>query len=184
MLLSFLMSSVGIAQQIQRRDLEPFSKIEVRGHIELNLIKSHRHFIEIESKKDLDEYVTEVRNEKLYFYHKNERNNDNQPKVVIYLEHQGISHFDLSGIVTLLSEETIAEPSLVIIGDGIIKGDITLMATNLKIDLSGISDLKVSGEAKKANLSMEGIGKINAKGLNSGEVEQNTNGFARIKVGS
>jgi len=164
--------------------LEPFSKVNLSGNIEVNLIASTQPSIEIEINRnvDLSEYKTEVQNGELFFYRKKEFQNQDEPKVVITLGHTGIHEFDLSGIVKLYSEDVLKQSELTINGSGMISGEIQVAARDLQVSLSGISNLTISGKADNAELNIDGMGKISARDLAVSTMQKNADGFAKVKL--
>ncbi len=186
LLLFFSTSSLIFAQQTQIRTLDEFSKVDLWGRVELHLVKSTVPSIKIEMKKkyDMNDFVTKVRNGKLQAHYKKSHKHDNEPKVTVYLYYTEIEQLELSGLVTLVSEETIVAEKLDIQGDGIVKGDIDIETGDLRISLEGIGNITVSGKADRAELQVDGLGKINATDLVANEFEQHADGFAKIRFGS
>ncbi|NHF61318.1 DUF2807 domain-containing protein [Flavobacteriaceae bacterium TP-CH-4] len=186
LLLLFSTSSLIIAQQTENRNLESFNEVVLWGRVELYLVKSNAPSIKIEMKKKyaMTDFVTKVRNGKLQAYYKKPHKHDTEPKVIVYLYYTELEGLELSGLVTLVSEETIHTESLEIQGDGIVKGDIDVEVKNLRISLDGIGNMTVSGNADCAELRVDGLGKINARKLTANEFEQHADGFAKVRIGS
>ncbi len=181
-----MVSSYGlvIAQETEVRNLEKFTKVNISGNAEVRLIKSTKSSVKIEFKKmeDLKKYVSEVRNGELFLYRQKESQKDDEPNVIIYLMHTGIENLDLSGIVNLFSEDVLQQSELTINGSGIIGGQIQVSVQDLNISLSGISNMRVSGKADNAEFNADGMGKINAKDLETNKAIKNADGFARVKL--
>lgn len=96
--------------------------------------------------------------------------------------HTGIDEFELSGIVKLFSEDVLKQSELAINGSGMISGEIQVSVQDLNFDLSGISNLTVSGKADNAEFNASGLGKIDAKNLVTNRVRKNVGGFAKVKL--
>ncbi len=174
------------AQHTQVRDLEPFDKVNLDGNAKLYLIKSDTPSVELDAKKEahLDSYVTEVRNGTLYLHFKKKHWSKKEHKIKVYLSHTGVRDLDLDGFVRVESDRPLTESSLKINGDGFIKGDIEVNVNDLTVDLDGFSGMTISGTAENASFSIDGFGKINAEDLSTSRVHKDSDGFARIKVGS
>lgn len=69
--LTFLEMINVFGQQKEVRTIEAFSRVNLSGNVEINLIASKQPSIEIAVGKmgDLSEYMTEVRNGEFFFYH-------------------------------------------------------------------------------------------------------------------
>ncbi len=172
------------AQQTETRELESFTKVKLEGNIEIHLAKGNKPSIRIETKKerDLQDFLVEVRNDELFLSYEKEQNKT--PKFIVYLKHTGVSNLHLSGLTTIFSEDVLDNSNLTIEGSGITKGKIKVAVKNLRIDADGITNLAISGIADDAIFNIDGIGKINAKKLQTKSVQEHSDGFAKVKLGS
>ena len=171
------------AQEIKTLSLEAFSKINLEGNFELHLVRGSRANVKIETKRaeDFEDLEIAVRNDELIFNYQKDENET--PKFIIYLEHAGIEEVEMSGLVSLFSE-SILDGNFMLKGSGIVKGEIDVTVENLKIDTEGITNMKISGTADSAEININGLGKINAKKLDARSIKQRSDGFAKVKVGS
>lgn len=174
------------AQHSEVRNLEAFSKINLDGNARLYLMKSNETSVKLDVKKEryLEEYVTEVRNGELFLYFKKKRRGNQDRKIKVYLKYKDINSIDLDGFVNLSSDSVLEPNELTIIGDGFIKGKLTVAVQDLRIDLDGFTRLTIAGTADRADLKIDGFGKIDANDLDVVKVRQDSDGFSRIKVGS
>ena len=172
------------AQETKNQALTTFTTLNLEGNIELHLIRSASASIKIvtEKAKDFEAFAIEVRNNELFLSY--EENRSETPKFIVYLEHTGVEEVVLSGLISVFSKDVLSGPDLTLKGSGIVKGEIEVAVENLRIDADGITDIAISGSADTAVLNIDGLGKINAKKLSAKSVQQHTQGFAKVKIGS
>ncbi|MDB4292030.1 DUF2807 domain-containing protein [Maribacter sp.] len=172
------------AQESKTQALNAFTKLTLEGNIELHLIKSGKPAIKIETEdaEDIADFTIEVRHNELFLTY--EENRSETPKFIVYLEHTGVEEVSMSGLISLFSKDILSGSDLSLEGSGIVKGEIEVAVENLRIDSDGITNLSISGTADNAILNINGLGKINAKKLNAKSVQQHTDGFAKVKIGS
>jgi hypothetical protein len=173
-----------VAQATRMQTLDAFAKVNLEGNIELHLVKSTQSSVKIETKndEDLEDLFIEIKGKELFLAYKENRNNT--PKFKVYLEHTGIDEVSMSGLVSLFSEDILNESDLTLNGSGIVKGEIEVAVENFRIDSDGITNLSISGTADNAIFNIDGLAKINTKNLNAKSVQQHTDGFTKVKVGS
>ncbi|MCK0145817.1 DUF2807 domain-containing protein [Arenibacter sp. F26102] len=163
-LFGILFNSCSTINEKETRNLERFDKVNLVGSVELHLERNSSHSMEIMAKNasDIADLITEVRNGELYIYNKKDCDNCKNPKYIIYLNHIGISELSLTGKIKLISDNAISQKDLVISGNGILNGNLEVSVNNLSVDLNGISNMHISGDADTSNLKITGIGMINA----------------------
>lgn len=184
-LCSMLFALTNVAAQATKTlTLDTFTKVNLEGNIEIHLVKRTKPSVKIETKNegDIEDFSIKVKGKELFLVYK--ENKSNTPKFTIYLEHMGIDEVSMSGLVSLFSEDVLNQADLTLSGSGIVKGEIEIAVENFRIDSDGITNFTISGTADTANFNIDGMGKINAKGLQAKSVQQHAEGFAKIKVGS
>ncbi|WP_103867204.1 GIN domain-containing protein [Aquimarina sp. I32.4] len=181
-LFGILFTSCSITNKEKTRNLEKFDKVNLVGNVELHLERDPNHSIEIVAKNNSDmvDLITEVRNGELYIYNKKSCGNCKNSKYIIYLNHSGISGLNMTGVITLISEDKINQKDLVISGDGILNGKLEVSVTNLSVNLKGLSNINISGYAATSNLKVTGIGIINAERLETKSSKNVSKGIAMI----
>lgn len=181
-LFGILFASCSTTNEKETRNLESFDKVNLVGDVVLYLERNTVHSIEIMAKNtsDIAELRTEVRNGELYIYNEQDCNICSSPEYTIYLNHTGISDVNLTGVITLNSDDEIRQKELTIGGNGILNGNLEVAVTNLNVDLNGISNLSISGAADTSDLKINGIGMINAGSLKTKSSKKASNGIAMI----
>lgn len=182
-LFGILLSSCSTTNEKETRNLKSFDKVNLVGDVELHLERNSVHSIEIMAKNasDIAELRTEVLNGELYIYNEQDCNTCSSPEYTIYLNHTGISDVNLTGVITLNSDDEIRQADLTIGGNGILNGNLEVAVTNLNVDLNGISNLSISGAADTSDLKINGIGLINAANLKTKSSKKASHGIAMIK---
>jgi len=181
-LVGILFNSCSTTNEKETRNLERFNKVNLVGNVELHLERNSEHSMEVMVKNtsDMADLITEVRNGELYIYHEKECDYCETPKYIIYLNHSGISDLNLTGKITLTSDDGISQKDLVINGDGILNGNLEVSVANLSVDLNGITNINISGYADTSNLKVTGIGMINAGRLKTKSGKNVSEGIALI----
>lgn len=181
-LVGMLFTGCSTTKEKETRNVESFDTLNLVGRVELHLVRNADHSVEVMTKNasDIADLITEVRNGELFIYHKKECDTCETPKYIIYLNHSGISDVSLTGVVTLKSEDVISQKDLVIHGDGILNGNLEVSVDNLNVDLKGISNMSISGNADTSNLKVAGIGMINAGSLKTISGKKASEGIAFI----
>jgi len=172
------------AQETKIHKLETFSKLNLEGNIEIHLVEGLTATVKIKTNrtKDFQDLEIEVINNELFIAYKKDENKT--PKFIVYLEHTGIDKISMSGLISLFSEDMIKGAHLTLKGSGIIKGVVEVEVKHLRIDADGITNLSILGTTDSAIFNIDGLGKINAKKLEARSVQQHSDGFAKVKVGS
>jgi hypothetical protein len=181
-LFGILFTSCSTTNEKETRNLERFEKVNLVGNMELQLERNSDYSIEVMASNtdDIANLVTEVRNGELYIYNEEECDNCQSPKYHIYLNHSGLSDLTLTGKITLNSDDGISQKDLVISGNGILNGDLEVAVNKLSVDLRGITNISISGNADTSNLKVTGIGLINAARLKTKSSEKASHGIAFI----
>ncbi|WP_430909071.1 GIN domain-containing protein [Maribacter sp. 2-571] len=174
------------AQQKETRTLEPFTNVVIKGRVALHLVKSDSNSMTISMKNrfDLKDFTTEVRGNTLTMTYTKKHRKQHDPKVTVYLDYDRLDRLEMNGMVSVTASETITATRLQIHGDGMVKGDLDLVVSELDVRLEGMCDMKLSGAAENARLDVDGMGKVNALGLKAHTFEQYSSGFAKIRMGS
>ncbi len=185
-LVFMLALSISYAQNRRTPQLESFEEVEVEGNIRIILehAKTSSVVLETKDEEDFDAYKVSVSGQTLIIHHR-EKNNGfkSTPKLTVYVKHPGISSLDMDGLVTVTTKDVVRGESLRINGDGMIRGDMEIIVDRLKVDLDGMCKMTITGRALEADLSVDGMGKIDARGFYSKKMHQSSDGMASIKVG-
>ncbi|MEN8788123.1 MAG: DUF2807 domain-containing protein [Flavobacteriaceae bacterium] len=185
-LVFMLALSISYAQNRQTPDLGDFENVEVEGNIRIFLEHAETSSVVLETKdeEDFDAYRVAVSGKTLIIdQHERGSNFKSTPKLTVYVKHPGISSLEMDGLVTVTTKDVVKGESLRIKGDGMIRGDMEIIVDRLKIDLDGMCKMTITGRALEADLSVDGMGKIDARGFYSKKMHQSSEGMASIKVG-
>ncbi|MEK6153850.1 DUF2807 domain-containing protein [Flavobacteriaceae bacterium 3-367] len=180
-----LAAHFSFAQSRQILQLDSFENVDLDGNIRLFLEQGTTPVVELEAKKErhLAEYYVEVRNGTLFIQHREEEGFRSAPKIHVYLSHPGISGLEMDGLIHVVSTAPVESETLRIKGDGLIKGDLEVNVKTLKIGLDGLCTMYLSGHADEADLQLNGMGKIDARELETAELRKSADGLARVRVG-
>lgn len=185
LLLAVILLTVGtiFAQHKELIKGKSFDRVKLDGNIRLYLEQASEAEVSIEAKKEkyLDDYHIEVRNEILYIRYRDNGFNST-PKIKVYVKHPELKGIDADGLVYVNSMDPITGESFAIKGDGFIRGTVEVDVENLKVDLDGFCFMNFEGKADKSHLRLDGLGRINARNLETYDVDKSADGLAGIRT--
>ncbi|MDB4292885.1 DUF2807 domain-containing protein [Maribacter sp.] len=169
---------------------ETFDKVRLDGNIRLYLEQGTEANVRFETKSErkFEDYQISVRNNTLFVQlHKKHRyggtrNRHSAPKIDVYVTHPELREIAMEGLVNVYSIDPITSESFSVRGDGLIRGEIEVDVAELRVDLDGLCSMRFTGKATDSNLRLDGMGKINARDLETATLHKRVDGLSRIKV--
>ncbi len=169
---------------------ETFDNVRLDGNVRLYLKQGAETNVSIEAKSErkLSDYRINVQNNTLYIQLREKQRNGgtrkrhSAPKIKVYLTHPELKGIDMEGLVSAYSVDPITSDSFSVRGDGLIRGKIEVNVQELRVDLDGLSSMRFFGRADESDLHVDGMGKINARDLETAKVYKSVDGLSRIKV--
>lgn len=182
-------SVVGQYQETQNIK-EAFDDIELDGNIRLYLKQGAETEVTIEAKSErkLEDYRITVRSNTLFIGLRDKeriggtRKRHSAPKIKVYLTHPELKGIDMDGLVYVYSKDPVMGDNFSVKGDGLIRGEIEVDVKELQVDLDGLCSMTFSGKADESNLRLDGMGRINARDLETSKVYKSAEGLSSIKV--
>jgi hypothetical protein len=171
--------SAAAAADSQERPVGAFSKIVVRGGIDVYLTQSDQPRLKIEVENyDLDDVVTEVVGDELQLSLKHATGfslfGDRNARA--YLDFVELTSITASGGSDIKSETPLRLESLEIQANGGSDIDIEVDAASLDFTLFGGSDLRVRGDVESLTLDASGGSDVLARSLNAEQVRARVSG--------
>lgn len=169
---------------------ETFDQVQLDGNVRLYLKEGTETKVSLETRNEqkMKDYKIAIQNNTLSIgLRKKERNGGTRkrhssPKITVYLTHPGLEGIHMDGLIHVYSIDTVSNASLSITGDGLIRGEIEVDVQKLAVDLDGLCSMKFSGKADDATLRLDGMGKINARDLETSQVYKSADGLTSISV--
>jgi Putative auto-transporter adhesin, head GIN domain len=147
--------------KIDKRSVPAFTSVDISGAYEVEIVAQKGQSVEIEGDDNLLALIkTEVQNGVLEI--RNEKSISTKNKLRVRISVQQLDGIETSGASNIVATN--------------VKSD------NFKIDSSGASELKVSGEAKALSIESSGAGTINTKDLHAEKVQVSSSGAATAEV--
>lgn len=180
-----------MGQYTETQDFEEaFDNVRLDGNIRLYLKQGSETKVNLEAKSErkLEDYRITVQNNTLYIgLRKKERfggvrKRHSAPKIKVYLTHPELKGIDMDGLVYVNSIDPVSGNSFSVKGDGLIKGKIEVDVQSLEVDLDGLCSMSFSGKAGESSLRLDGMGKINARNLETKQVNRSADGLSTIKI--
>lgn len=165
----------------EKRLLDDFSKISLRGNYEIGLKKGPRSQIVIVTDSNLLEYIdTQVENEVLVVESIRKISSDNGIK--IYITYQELESLKSAGASVINTEGPITSErfELEVPGAGLV--DLEVDVTDLEIMLAGAGLVKIKGRAENQNVSLNGVGNLKAFDLESRFCEVTVSGMGGAEI--
>ena len=165
----------------EKRKIQDFTKLSVRGSFEIELVTSGDLVINSKDSDIIKDIKTEVENGKLNIYLENGKRYRNID-VVIQVPIKKLE------AVTLVGSGSIESKSVINVGDFFAElsgsGEITLNvnAKSVKVELSGSGDLNLKGKTSSFTGKVSGSGDLEAYGLESENTEISVNGSGDAEV--
>ncbi|MFC4346279.1 head GIN domain-containing protein [Kordiimonas lipolytica] len=153
---------------VKDRDVKDFTKIRIKGAMELKLEAGESFSLKVEGDDDdvarLESYV---RNGTLTLDNANDDDDD------------GNIHFNSDDIKVTITMPTLEEFEVMGAVDAEIKG---LKSENLLIDLKGAGAIELEGTCGSLDLELKGAGEVDAEDLECADVEVSVQGVGEAKV--
>lgn len=149
----------------EERDIAGFSRIQVRGAIELELTAGKDHSISIRTREDrMEDVITELDGETLVIDMEDNRRN---------------SWWDDADVDVTITMPTLAELEVL----GAVDGEIfDIESDELEIDVRGAADVEIEGTCGTLTLDVRGAGDIDADDLKCANVEVDVKGAGSASV--
>lgn len=114
--------------------------------------------------------------------HGGSRKRHSAPKIKVNLTHPELKGIEVDGLVYVYTINSISSDSFSVKGDGLIKGKIEVDVRRLEVDLDGLCSMRFSGKADESDLRLDGMGRINARDLETTKVHKSADGLTSIRV--
>ncbi|MEM0992208.1 MAG: DUF2807 domain-containing protein [Bacteroidota bacterium] len=174
------------SDRIRTYEIADFSKVIVEGHADVHLYPSDKNELRIEARqKDLwDNLEIEEADGLLHiFHHENDGDFDiRDEKFTIQLAYTNLEELEVIGKIWLASESVLEGDRLKIVGEGMIKGDLSVAVEKLLVRMDGLIQVDVFGSAEYATLELYGMGKINGANLTAQHARTKVEGWAKTKI--
>ncbi|WP_273566900.1 GIN domain-containing protein [Maribacter halichondriae] len=179
----------GMGQYNETQDLEEaFDNVRLDGNIRLYLKQGTEANVRIEAKNErkFEDYQITVQNNTLYIRLREKQRNGgtrkrhSAPKIKVYLTHPELKGIDMEGLVSVKSIDPVSSDSFSVSGDGLIRGKIEVDVQELRVDLEGLCSMRFTGKADDSRIQLDGMGKINARDLETSKVHKSAVGLTSI----
>jgi len=181
--LCFVITSVARSQNKESRPLDNFNSLQVAEGIEVILHKGQSPQARVNTGNiDLDDVVTEVRNNQLKIYLRGSF--QKHVEVSIDLTYVHLNEINLNSAAHLKAAEPIQSDRLDIQVSSAADGKLTLAVNQLNVDVSSAGSLTVSGHAVSQKVSVNSAAKFHAGRLvaERAEIDVGSAGTAQVNV--
>jgi hypothetical protein len=166
-------------QQLQKRTLPPFSKIQASGIVKVIYTDSDSIEVRVEARPgDMDQVETKVENGTLVIYSKGKVNGD----VNIYVSNNHLNGVELSGVAEFRSTNTLKPDSIKFNASGASQLNAKIQSFRISCVQSGASNLELSGTANELDADLTGAGNLKSYNLMVQTASVTTTGAATAKV--
>lgn len=169
---------------------EAFENVQLDGNVRLYLKQGSEIKVDIDARNEqkLKDYKITVQNNTLFIGLREKRikggarKRYSTPKIKVYLTHPELKGINVEGLVYVNSIDPVSGDTFSVKGDGYIKGKIEVDVQRLEVDLDGFCSMSFSGKADESSLRLDGMGKINARNLETTQVNKSADGLSTIKI--
>lgn len=188
----------------QDRNADLFSKINIKGPVELILTQGSLQSLSVEADSDLiNKITTNVKSKTLYVEVSGKNLDKKGRKIVVYVTIPSIDEvkatnaakvtlqtpihnaegveISLSGAATMKGV-TVNAKSLSVALDGASSTSLTVDVTELKMKAAGASELKITGKAQKISATANGASNIDAYEFTYDKADTSSSGAASIRL--
>lgn len=147
----------------ETRTTGDFHNISVGGAIDLYVKQDSTTTIKVEADDNLQQYIeVEENGGTLEIYTRSGFNLRPSHHIKVYVSNSMFKHFEVSGACSLNSENEISSSeSLSFNLSGASRGKIQLNAPNVDVDMSGASNISISGKTKDFTVGASGASEAN-----------------------
>ncbi|MEA3504200.1 MAG: head GIN domain-containing protein [Bacteroidota bacterium] len=165
----------------EERSIKDFSRIEISGAFEINLIPSDSPSLSIESDENIMPHIiTRVQGNTLVI--DTDKHISSVTELHINIYYTNIKHIDLSGAVEIEGEINNPNKNLYIKGSGASEMRMDIIANKLSLDMSGASEINLLGICNEVILEGSGASEFNAINLETKIMTINLSGAGEADV--
>lgn len=166
------------------RDLDEVSQLKVSGVFNLYLSQGDKPSLKIEGEQDQINNLKVVQNGESLELKFDEIDNHffGKSKPDVYLTISGLKEMEFDGVGNLKTERAFKVDELQLRGNGV--GNISLQfdAKKIDADFNMMGNLSLGGSVEEIVLTNEGIGNIEASGLEAKNMQLTSSGIGRVSV--
>lgn len=163
------------------REPESFTSIEASNHFSIVLKKSDNAYVEIEADQNLLPLIQTVTEDGcLRIYHKDILKSSND--IVVRIGYTQLNEIEISGSVKLHSEDTLQGENFLITMSGASVARLPLSCDKAEIEISGASELLLSGSATEAILSQTGASVVSAYDFSTQKMNVRSSGSSQAEI--
>jgi len=160
--------------------LGSFTKIQLDGGYDVELVQGNEESITIETAKDkMDRVKTEIQDDKLKVWIDK---GIQISKIKLTINFKNIEELEINGGISITSLQTIRFNSFLLKVNGGAEIKLDLDGRNLKLDLAGGTNTELKGKVIDANIMLGGAGNISAEKLESENMKIEIDGAGHAVV--
>ncbi len=167
----------------QRRNLDPFTGIDVGGAFQVILNQNGRNQVMIEADEAvIDKVRTVVKGNILHIEKDWEWFSWDHDDITVYVDIDQLNYLESSGASEVTAETPIRVDDMEIKVSGAADLSLELYAKNLDVKISGAAEVDVSGDSNTQKVRISGSGDYHAQHLKSEYTNAKTSGAASAVV--
>ena len=164
------------------RKVSGFTSLEVSGAFSVYLTQGNSEALTVEADENLMQYIkTEVHGDRLEIYVE-DKNIKKFSEMNIYLTFEELEMIDISGAVSLQSENSLKFNDLSLEGSGASELKLDMEVGMLDADFSGASEIDLTGKAKAARFDFSGASELDAYDFVIEACELDVSGAAEARI--
>ena len=168
----------------ETRQMDVFTKIDMKGGAAINLVQGNEHSIKVESTRRVaDQLVTEVKDGVLVINYRDKKLFDLWlDKLTLTITFKDLSEFKLDGGAELKADGLDLENLKFEINGGVSVKLNNLVLNTLNMTMAGGGDIRASGEAQNLTIDVSGGTNFEAGDLKVANVDMKVDGAASVVV--
>jgi len=182
-LASLMFIPLALLAQSEKRKVESFHAISMGVPGDLYITQGNQLSLEVKGDPDdLEDLVTEVRNQTLVIKYDRSGWNFGRDRVTIYVTTPEISEISLGGSGKVISENVLQSDELELDVSGSGKMELQVEADKIDASISGSGNITFSGEADEVQLTISGSGNLDGEDLMADRYHVRISGSGRSRI--
>ena len=182
-LTSLLSIHFALQAQSEKRSVGTFNAISMGVPGDLYITQGNQVSLEVKGDSDdLEDLITEVRNNTLVIKYERIGWNFGRDRVSIYVTTPEISGISLGGSGKVISQNSLESDRLDLSVSGSGKMELQVEADEIEASISGSGNMTISGDADQVQLTISGSGNMDAEELMADRYEVRISGSGRSRI--
>ncbi|PKP35948.1 MAG: hypothetical protein CVT98_09950 [Bacteroidetes bacterium HGW-Bacteroidetes-15] len=179
--LTMVLLSFANSASAQKMDITGVTTIDLNLACQLIIVQGSTPNLEIVGEESaIKDVETKIRNGKLIIT--SDRNNQRKKDVVVKIEVADLKELNIGGAVDMKTVRMLEFKDFKMSISGVGNVEMGLVADNFKLNCSGVGNLDIKGKCNSMKLIVSGVGNINATEFEAKNADVSNSGVGKVNV--